>query len=105
MLTCLAAHSCYEHVSGGCICLGSLISSGPGSHSVLTRASRLALLLNMTVDVEVPLSPHFSTGSLGKSSGASRQESHMEFSAITKYCSTEEQICGQGAVIHMQFVN
>lgn len=90
MLTRLAAYLRYKHVPGGCICLGSLISSGPGSHLVLMRASHLALLLNMAADVKVSLSPHFLTVRLGKGSGASSQESHGEFSGSTKHCSTEE---------------
>lgn len=69
------------------------------------RASHLALLLNTVADVEVSLSPRFLPGSLGKSSGASSQESHGKFTGSTKHCSTDEQICGHGAVIHMQFVN
>ena len=99
MLTWLAAYLCYKHVSGGCICLGSLISLGPGSHSVLMRASHLALLFDMVADVEVSLLPCFLTGRLGKDSGASSQESHREFSGSTKHCLTEEQICGHRVVI------
>ena len=72
---------------------------------MLMRASHLALLLNMVADVEISLSPCFSTGRLGKYSGVSNQESHGVFSGSTQRCSTEEQICGYGVVIHVQFVN
>lgn len=72
---------------------------------MLMRASHLALLFNMVADVEVSLLPCFSTGRLGKDSGASSQESHREFLGSTKHCSTEEQICGHRVVIVMQFVN
>lgn len=86
MLIWLVAYLRYKRVSGG-VCLGSLTSPGPGSHSVLMRASHLALLLNVIADVGVSLPPHFLIGSLGKGSGASSRESHGELSGSAEHCS------------------
>lgn len=72
---------------------------------MLMRASHLALLLNMAAEVEVSLSPCFSTGSLGKGSGGSSQGSCGEFLGSTKHCLTKEQICDHRVVIYVQFVN
>lgn len=102
VLTHLTASLCYRQVSGDWACLGSLISSGPGSHSVLTRASHLALLLNMVADVQVSLSSHFLTD-WGRF--WCQQPGFSQEVLSTKHCLSKEKIWPCSCDTHMQFVN